>query len=244
MDSTDSKHSARPMRVMLVDDNRLLLEGLTNMLTAYGIEVLGTAADGLEAVRLAESLRPDLILMDIAMPHCDGLEATRRIKARIPQIKIVILTASEEEKDLFESIKSGASGYLIKTMSGRLLVEALYGLQEGIPPFSPGLAAQMLSEFARLAVSEEKRKKQQKNGMSGNENAQDTQKSPLTERQKEVLRLVASGLTYKEVGKRLALSERTVRYHLAEIMERLHLETRSQLIYYAGKRDFEPLEGN
>jgi DNA-binding NarL/FixJ family response regulator len=224
--------TARPFRILLADDNRLMLEGLTNLLTAHGIEVLGLASDGLEAIELAQALHPDLILMDIRMPRCNGLEATRRIKARQPEIKIVMLTTSAEDSDLFESVKSGATGYLIKSMSGEAFIESLHGLGQGIPPFSPGLAARLLSEFARLAASEEMRVARQK------------ERDQLTGREMDVLRLVASGLTYKEVGIRLSLSERTVRYHMAAIMERLHLEHRSQVIAYAGERGLEDKEGN
>jgi DNA-binding NarL/FixJ family response regulator len=222
----------RPLRILLADDNRLMVEGLTNLLAAHGMDVVGVASHGLEAVDLAQALCPDLILMDIRMPRSDGLEATRRIKARQPEMKIVMLTTSAEEADLFESIKSGATGYLIKSMSGVAFIEALIGLEQGIPPFSPGLAARLLSEFARLAENADRK-------------AQAPKESPqLTERELEVLRLVASGLTYKEVGNRLALSERTVRYHMAEIMERLHLEHRSQVIAYAGERGLEKKSGN
>jgi DNA-binding NarL/FixJ family response regulator len=219
------------LRVLLVDDSRLLLEGLTNLLAAHSIEVLGTASDGLEAVKLAQTLHPDLILMDIRMPGMNGLEAARRIKARQSEIKIVMLTTSADETDLFESIKSGATGYLIKSMSGDDFIQALRGLEQGVPPFSPGLAVRLLREFARLAESEESEK--------AAEAGQEREQNQLTKRQMEVLRLVASGLTYKEVGSQLALSERTVRYHMAEIMDRLHLEHRSQVIAYAGKLDLE-----
>lgn len=213
------------MRVLLVDDNRLMLEGLSNLLEAHGIQVAGMAKDGLEGAAMALTLHPDLILMDIRMPVCDGLEATRRIKARQPEIKIVMLTTSAEDDDLFESIKSGACGYMIKNMSGEAFLEALQGLEQGVPPFSPGLAEALLEEFARLASEKAGRPD------TGN-------KEGLSERQMEVLRLVASGLGYKEVGQRLALSERTVRYHMAEIMDRLHLENRAQVIAYAGKLSF------
>lgn len=226
-DSPPADPTSRPLRILLVDDNRLMLEGLSNLLVAHGIEVLGIAGDGLEAIELAQTLHPDLILMDIRMPRCDGLEATRRIKARQPEVQIVMLTTSLEDDDLFESIKSGASGYLIKSMSGKVFIEALYGLDQGIPPFSPGLAARLLNEFARLAAGE------------GRQTEKQEKLSQLSERETEVLRLVASGLTYKEVGNRLSLSERTVRYHMAEIMARLHLEHRSQLIAYAGKRGLQ-----
>jgi DNA-binding NarL/FixJ family response regulator len=235
-DSLPSNRTSCPLRVMLVDDNRLMLEGLENLLAAHGIEVLGTASDGLEAITLAYELHPDLILMDIRMPRCDGLEATRHIKARMPDIKIVMLTTSAEEADLFESVKSGAIGYLIKSMSGDDFIQALRGLEQGVPPFSPGLAARLLREFARMAEDEERN--------AGEETAQDLEQSKLTKRQAEVLQLVASGLTYKEVGNRLALSERTVRYHMVEIMDRLHLEHRSQVIAYVGKLGLEGKEEN
>ncbi len=139
------------MRVLLADDHRLLIEGLCNFLEAHGIEVIGIASDGLEAISMSSSLHPDLILMDVRMPVCNGLEATRRIKAAQPDIKIVMLTTSSEDIDLFESVKSGANGYLLKSMSGDAFIESLHGLEQGIPPFSPGLAAKLLDEFSRIA---------------------------------------------------------------------------------------------
>jgi DNA-binding NarL/FixJ family response regulator len=211
------------MRVLLADDHRLVLEGLTNLLASHGFEVVGTAADGSEAVRLALSLQPDLVLMDLRMPGCDGLAATRLIKARQPALRIVILTTSTEDEDLFESVKSGASGYLLKSMTGKAFIEALRGMEEGIPPFSPGLADRLLTEFARLRSA----------AGSPNPPAFEATRERLTERQTEVLRLVAAGVSYGEVAERLAMSERTVRYHMKEIMERLHLEHRTQVIAYA-----------
>jgi DNA-binding NarL/FixJ family response regulator len=218
------------MRILLVDDNRLLIEGLSNLLAAHGMEVTGIASNGLEAVSFVETLHPDLILMDIRMPKCNGLEATRRIKASHPDIKIVILTTSDEDQDLFESIKAGASGYLLKSISGDAFMDALRGMEQGIPPFSPNLAAKLLKEFSIMA---------EQAGTAGAKGGTDVPESLtvlLTQRQIEVLRLIAAGLTYKEVGQRLSLSERTVRYHMVEIMERLHLEHRSQVIAYAGKQ--------
>jgi DNA-binding NarL/FixJ family response regulator len=218
------------MRVLLADDNRLLIEGLSNLLTAHGIQVVGAAGDGAEAVAQARALHPDLILMDIRMPRCDGLAATRLIKAHMPEINIVMLTTSAEDQDLFESIKSGACGYLLKSVSGPEFVQALHGLEEGIPPFSPGLAGKILSEFARRAEPPGGARRHEKGNAQTGEAT-----GGLTARQTEVLKLVAGGLTYKEVGDRLALSERTVRYHMAEIMQALHLEHRSQVIAYAGQ---------
>jgi len=216
------------MRVLLVDDHRLLIEGLSNLLAAHGLEVAGVASDGLEAVLLAQTLRPDLVLMDIRMPRCDGLSATRQIKARMPELKIVMLTTSAEDQDLFKSVKSGATGYLLKSMSGEAFIEALRGLEQGIPPFSPGLAAKLLNEFTRLAEVSQGGKTEPR-GEGGVESGR------LTERQTEVLQLVAEGLTYREVGERLSLSERTVRFHMAEIIDRLHLQNRSQVIDYAAR---------
>ena len=230
------------MRVLLADDHRLLVEGLSNLLAAHGIAVIGVASDGREAVAQALALDPDLILMDLRMPVCDGLAATRLIKAQRPAIQIVMLTTSAEDQDLFAAVQSGACGYLLKSIDGKSFIEALRGLEEGVPPFSPGLAARLLSEFARLAALAPE-PASPATGDAATEAAAalsastegDQPSARLTERQTAVLRLVASGLTYKEVGQRLALSERTVRYHMTEIMDRLHLEHRSQVIAYAGK---------
>jgi len=214
------------MNVLLADDHRLLLEGLSNLLEAHNIQVAGMAKDGLEAIQMARSLRPDVILMDIRMPHCSGLEATRRIKAEMPETKIVILTTSTEDQDLFEAVKSGACGYLLKSMDADELVECLAQAQEGVPPFSPGLAVKLMGEFARLAGSVTSTANQVEPGEV---------EERLTVRQRQVLELVAQGLSYKEIGARLHLSPRTIKYHMAEIMNLLHLEHRAQVLAYAGR---------
>ena len=218
------------MRVLLVDDHRLMSDGVSNLLAAHGIEVLGVASDGVEAIALVQELNPDVILMDIRMPRCDGLSATRQIKALWPEIKILMLTTSAEDRDLFESVKSGASGYLLKSISGNAFIEALRGLEQGTPPFSPGLASRLLSEFAKLSGMEDGSSR-----LAGRPSENEKQTNPLTERQTQVLRLVAKGLTYRDVGQRLALSERTVRFHMTEIISRLHLQNRNQVLAYAGK---------
>src|SRR5512143_2268967 len=141
------------LRVLLVDDHALFLEGLRNLLALKSIEVLDTASDGLEALEKARSLRPDVILMDVQMPRCDGLAATRLIKAELPEIKIVMLTMSEDDSDLFEAVKSGASGYLLKKLKPEPFFALLADLQAGLLPFSPGLGARLLEEFARLSTS-------------------------------------------------------------------------------------------
>jgi two-component system NarL family response regulator len=218
------------VKVLLVDDNRLMLEGLQNLLEARGIEVAGVANDGLESVDLACQLAPDVILMDVRMPGCNGLDATRLIKARMPEARVVMLTTSDEDGDLFEAVRCGACGYLIKNIDTDTLVEALEHAREGTPPFSPGLATKLLAEFARV------------NGAADPvshpppADATDMQSTPqLTARQIQILRLVAEGLSYKEVGARLYLSPRTVKYHMGEIMDRLHLENRAQLLAHAGR---------
>ena len=223
------------MRVLVVDDHRLMSEGVSNLLAAHGIEVLGVASDGLEAIALTQEVNPDVILMDIRMPRCDGLSATRQIKALRPEIKILMLTTSAEDQDLFESIKSGASGYILKSISGNAFIEALQGLEQGTPPFSPGLASRLLSEFAKLSGSEEGL-----SGLNSHPKHKDEQANGITVRQTEVLRLVAQGLTYREVGEQLSLSERTVRFHMTEIISRLHLQNRNQVLAYAGKLGLKP----
>jgi DNA-binding NarL/FixJ family response regulator len=202
--------------------------------------VAATVGDGQAAVAEALRLEPDLVLMDLSMPVCDGLAATRLIKAQRPEMKIVVLTTSAEDEDLFEAIKSGACGYLLKVTAAPAFIEALHGLEQGVPPFSPGLAERLLREFARLAEAGRQENRETRRRADG----ETVSVSPplrispsvrLTERQADVLRLVSTGLTYKEVGAALALSEVTVRYHMGEIMRLLHLENRSQVIAYAGE---------
>ena len=235
------------MRVLLVDDHALLVEGLQNLLEAHDVEVAGVARDGREAVVQARKLRPDVILMDIRMPVCDGLTATRLIKSELPETKIVVLTTSAEDHDLFEAVKSGASGYLLKSMDAESLIEALHDAQQDIPPFAPGLAAKLLSEFARtaeassaetLASAPSNRGAGTAAGMPSVPPEEDT----ITQRQAEVLSLVARGLSYREVGAKLYLSPRTIKYHMAEIMRKLHLQNRAQVLAYAGAVMLEQTE--
>jgi len=216
------------MRVLIADDHPLLVDGLCSLLEAHGVEVAGTVGDGqAEALRL----EPDLVLMDIRMPVCDGLAATRLIKAQRPDMRIVMITTSAEDQDLFEAVKSGACGYLLKSTRGPAFIEALHGLEQGIPPFSPGLADRLLREFAHLREDAETRGQ----GDAETRGHGDAEKGRLTERQVQVLRLISEGLTYKEVGAKLCLSEVTIRYHMSEIMHLLHLENRSQVIAYAAQ---------
>lgn len=221
------------MRVLLVDDHPLFIEGLRNLLMSEGIEVAGLARDGFEALSKARHLHPDVILMDIQMPRCDGVAATRLIKAEMPEIKIVMLTMSEEEQDLFEAVKSGASGFLLKRLDAERLFEYLADLNSGQPPFSPGLAAKVLDEFARLAA-----KSSPPASASSSVNA--TPDTGLSARQTQILTLVAQGQTYKQVAHTIGIGERTVKYHMAEILEHLHLQNRTDVIAYAARAGMVP----
>jgi two-component system NarL family response regulator len=222
---------------LLVDDHRLFLEGLRNLLTAEGIEVVGLAHDGLEALAAARRAQPDVILMDIQMPRCDGVAATRLIKAEMPACKIVILTMSESEQDLFEAVKSGASGYLLKRLDAEEFFAYLAELQAGHPPFSPGLAEKILAEFAHQGLRRENlplpasSATEQSEGSPGSE----AQAGRLSDRQVQILTLVAQGQTYRQVAETIGITERTVKYHMAEILDRLHLDNRAQVIAYAAR---------
>ena len=210
------------MRVLLVDDHRLFVEGLAGLLAARGIEVVGTAGDGLAALG-ARELHPDLILMDIQMPRCDGLAATRLIKAELPETKVVMLTVADEDELLFTAIRNGAAGYLLKSLEADEFMRLLMGLTNGEAPFVPGLTARVLKEFARMAA---------RGGTGGLAVAGGKQRE-LSPRQLQILSLVARGMTYKQVGSALCLSERTIKYHMGEIIAQLRLKSRAQAVAWA-----------
>ncbi|MBP1703845.1 MAG: hypothetical protein H6Q38_2952 [Chloroflexi bacterium] len=213
------------MKILLVDDHPLFLDGLKNLLSGRGLQVVGTACNGLEALEKARTLHPEVILMDIQMPVCDGLTATRLISAELPAIKIVMLTMSGDDDDLFEAIRSGAYGYLLKTEDTEVFFSKLIDIEHGEPPLSPGLAARILRLFNRQQLEQsESATRLSGDGQLGRF---------LSPREMEVLTLVSHGLTYKEVGAELHLSERTIKYHMGEIIARLHLESRAQVIEYA-----------
>ncbi len=207
------------MRVLLADDHPLVLDGLQNLLVSRGFEVVGSARDGYEAVDKARALHPDVVLMDICMPRLDGLSALRLIKAELPQIRVIMLTMSAEDENLFEAIKDGASGYLLKTQETQEFVALLAEVERGEVVFSPGLAVRILGEFSRRTAVP-----------TAEENEPP---ASLSARQMQVLTLVADGLTYKEAAEKLHLSERTVKYHMSEILDRLHLRRRAQVVTYA-----------
>jgi two-component system NarL family response regulator len=205
------------MKVLLADDHPLFLDALRNLLESRGIEVLGTAADGFAAVAMARKLQPDLVLMDIQMPGMDGLAALRQIKAEFPAIKVAMLTMSADDQDLFEAIKSGACGYLLKTRDSAEFFGLLADVERGEAALSRGLATQILQEFARQEAAPQSP-------------SEEESEPALTVRQTEILQLAAHGLTYKEMGERLFISERTIKFHMAQIVERPQVKNRAGAI--------------
>jgi len=204
----------RDIRVLLVDDHALFREGLGMIISNQpDMVVVGQAGDGLEAVHKAVELRPDLILMDIQMPGMDGIEATRRIKRELPSTTVVILTVRDDEENLFEAIKSGAQGYLLKTMQAPDLIDMLRRALAGEVAIPPRLAGEMLEEFRRLSQFEPHEK---------------DELSELSPRELEVLNQVALGKTDKEIALALSLSVNTIKTHLRNILSKLHVSGRKE----------------
>jgi DNA-binding NarL/FixJ family response regulator len=202
-----------PIRILLADDHNLFREGLAGIIsTQPDMQVVGEASDGLEAIIKAGELKPDLILMDIQMPGCDGLEATQKIKAELPETIIVILTVRDEEEKLFKAIQHGAQGYLLKSIRSRELLEMLRGVMQGEAAISPLLAGRMLEEFRRL--SQQPRLESPPDEFSS-----------LTAREQEVLSLVAAGRSDKEISIQLSISLYTVKSHLRNILAKLQVNS-------------------
>lgn len=213
------------MKILLADDHALVRNGIASLLKANNIDVVGEASDGLEALEKARQLKPNLILMDITMPHCNGLEATRLIKTEMPQVKIIILTVSDDDDDLFEAIKSGAEGYLLKNIKAEEFLAYLSGVVKGEAAIHPLLATKIIEEFARQSTKGAK--------TSASE-------SELTKREIDVLRLVTAGAINKEIAVTLGITDNTVKYHLRNIMEKLHLRNRAQVAVYAVRKGLTP----
>lgn len=230
------------LKVLLVDDQPLFIEGLHNMLAARGIAVIGTAHNGNEALHKARTLHPDVILMDVDMPVCNGLEATRMIKAEMPDIQIVMLTVSAEDDYLFEAIKNGASGYLLKNLDTSDFFTLLSGLEQGEVALSPGMARKVLHEFSQQSYSEKKQavlRTQQPPHTTEQIEASTQPDSESTDElsdfQCDILSLVAQGYTYREVGEQVGYSERSIKNHMSDIIKKLHLRNRAAAIAYAKK---------
>lgn len=206
------------MRILIADDHALFRDSLRSLLEARGLEVTGEARNGREAVELASKLQPDVVLMDLSMPEMDGIAATRLISAEQPGIKVVVLTASDEDAKLFEAIKSGAQGYLLKNLESEDFFNLLDGVNRGEPALTPALARKLLQEFARPAQAP----------------APVHDPDALTDREREVLELLVSGVTSnRKLAKQLGVSENTIKFHVRNILDKLHLHNRAQVVSYA-----------
>ena len=209
-----------PVRVLIVDDHALFRRGLQMVLEDEpDIDVVGEASDGSEAVKTAEETTPDVVLMDVRMPKRSGIEATRSIKDILPSTKILMLTISDEEADLYEAIKAGASGYLLKEISIDEVANAVRQVNQGQSLISPTMASKLLTEFATMVKRRDERVQ-----MPG---------PRLTDRELQVLKLVAKGLNNKDIGDDLFISENTVKNHVRNILEKLHLHSRMEAVVYA-----------
>jgi DNA-binding NarL/FixJ family response regulator len=213
-----SASGGEPIRVVVVDDQELFRRGLTMLLGVEGdIEVVGEAGDGVAATELATSVAPDVVLMDVRMPKRSGIEACLAIKETTPTARIIMLTVSDEEADLYDAVKNGASGYLLKDSSIDEVAQAVRVVADGQSLISPSMAIKLLDEFKQMSRA-------------------DRQQVPtprLTERELEVLKLVAQGLNNREIAKRLFISENTVKNHVRNILEKLQLHSRMEAVMYA-----------
>jgi DNA-binding NarL/FixJ family response regulator len=208
------------LRVLIADDHALFRRGLQMVLEDEAdLEVVGEAGDGAEAVSKAMELMPDVVLMDVRMPKHSGIEATAQIKDSLPHVKILMLTISDEEADLYDAIKAGASGYLLKEISIEEVAEAIRSVWAGQSRLSPSMASKLLSEFQAMSKRAEE--------------PAEPRVPRLTEREMEVLRLVAQGMNNRDISKDLFISENTVKNHIRNILEKLHLHSRMEAVVYA-----------
>ncbi len=206
---------SQAIRVLIVDDHTIVRKGIRALLTEIaGIEVVGEAADGQEAVAQANSLRPDVILMDLAMPKMDGIEATRQIKTSQPESRILVMTSFATDDKVLPAIKAGALGYLLKESAPEDLVQAIHQIHRGEPSLHPTIARKVLQEITHPSD-------------------RPPTPDPLTKREAEVLLLVAQGLSNQDIARKLHISDPTVRSHVSNIMSKLHLATRIQAALYA-----------
>ncbi len=208
------------IKVLVVDDHALFRRGLEMVLDGEpDIDVVGEASDGHEAIERAEQTTPDVVLMDVRMPKRSGIEAARAIKDILPSTKILMLTISDEEADLYEAIKAGASGYLLKEISIEEVADAVRQVHAGQSLISPSMASKLLTEFASMV-----KRRDERTQVPG---------PRLTDRELEVLKLVAKGMNNRDIGSELFISENTVKNHVRNILEKLHLHSRMEAVVYA-----------
>ena len=211
-------------RVMVVDDHPMWREAVARDLAEAGFEVVGSASDGVEALRRLPAARPDVVVLDLQMPKLDGVSATREIVAGFPGCRVLVLTASAEQADVLEAVKAGATGYLVKSSSREELIDAVVRTARGEAVITPGLAGLVLGEYRRMATEDP----------GGDEAA-----PQLTERETEILRLVAKGLVSRQIAERLVISHRTVQNHTQNVLNKLQLHNRVELTRYAIERGLD-----
>jgi DNA-binding NarL/FixJ family response regulator len=212
--------SRNPIRVLIVDDHALFRRGLEIVLAQEpDLELVGQAADGEEAVRKATDLLPDVVLLDVRMPKRGGIEACAAIKGVVPSTKVIMLTTSDEEADLYGAIRAGANGYLLKEISIDEVATGIRAVHEGQSLISPSMASKLLSEFAVMMKKTSER--------------QEVPTPRLTDRELQVLKLVARGLNNREIARQLFISENTVKNHVRNILDKLQLHSRMEAVFYA-----------
>ena len=221
---SEPDQQAESIRILIADDHAIVREGLRTLIgTEPGMDLVGEAADGVEAVKKACSLRPDVVLLDMVMPRMDGLEAIHQMKLECPEARILVLTSFSHDDKVFPAIKAGALGYLLKNASPQALLQAIRDVHRGEPTLSPDIASKLMRELQRasdLPPTEE----------------------PLTGREMDVLRLVAQGLTNQEIAETLIIGVGTVRTHVSNILAKLHLANRTQAALYALREGLAPLD--
>nr|BFE62122.1 response regulator transcription factor [Dactylosporangium thailandense] len=216
--------SGANLRVMVVDDHPMWREGVARDLAEAGYEVVAAVGEGAQAVRIAGSVRPDVVVLDLQLPDRSGVEVIQGVLASCPEARILMLSASGEQQDVLDAVKAGATGYLVKSAAREEFLAAVRRTAQGDPVFTPGLAGLVLGEFRRLASVTR---------------AEDPDAPRLTERETEVLRLVAKGVTYKDIAERLVLSHRTVQNHVQNTLGKLQLHSRVDLVRYAIERGLD-----
>ncbi len=207
------------MRVLVVDDHSLFRDGIISLLEAAGFEIVGQAGNGLEAIEAVRRLHPEVVLLDISMPQMSGLEALRVIKAEAPDIQVVMLTVSDGNEDLFDAIKAGANGYLLKNLNGKEFLDMVAGLERGEAAITRQTATRLMNNLAAGSQSNE-------------------QVAHLTNRELELLQLVAEGLSNRAIAQQLSLSENTVKYHMRNIMQKLQAQNRTEAVTHAIRAGF------
>ncbi|MER5887705.1 response regulator transcription factor [Streptomyces sp. NPDC001941] len=219
----------RRIRVMVVDDHPMWRDAVARDLEGAGFEVVATAGDGEQAVRRARAAAPDVLVLDLNLPVMPGVQVARELVGADPKLRVLVLSASGEHADVLEAVKSGATGYLLKSASTEELIDAVRRTAAGDPVFTPGLAGLVLGEYRRLASEPAPAA----GGDAGKAAPQ------LTDRETEVLRLVAKGLSYKQIAERLVISHRTVQNHVQNTLGKLQLHNRVELVRYAIERGLD-----